>query len=174
MSPKRTTRPVKAPEPPPLKRFVKVERLQLIGVPLLAAVSIAGLFGAFDDTSARSGARGTPLAVHVEFPSRVQLAQSKPILIEVRNESSDDLGDVAVEIDRDYLDALPPASVLPEPEEITPEAYVIQLGALQAGEVRRVALEVKPEKIGQREGEVRVTSGGRRLAGIELSTFVFP
>lgn len=169
-----TTRPVQAPEPPKVKRFVKVERLQLIGIPLLAAVSIASLLGAFDDRSARKAAGGTPLAIHVEYPSRVELQQSKPIAIEVRNESSAALGEVAVEIDRAYLDAMPPDSALPEPDEITPEAYVVELGAVQAGEVRRVVLQVRPDKIGRQEGQVRVTSGGRRLAAIDLSTFVFP
>ena len=65
-------KPLQAPKPPSMKRFVKVERLQLIGVRILAAVAIAGLFGAFDDTSARGNAGGSPLAMHVGFPSQVQ------------------------------------------------------------------------------------------------------
>ena len=167
-------KPVQAPEPPSMKRFVKVERLQLIGVPILATVALAGLFGAFDDTSARGSAGGSPLAMHVEFPSRVQFEQSKPLTIEVRNESSDALGEVAVEIDRAYLDGFQPRSFLPEPDQITPAAYVVALGTVQAGEVRRVVLEVRPETIGRRQGAVRVTAEGRRLATIDLSTFVFP
>jgi len=72
MRQRRTTAPVEAPQPPEVKRFVNVERLQLIGVPIIGAVVIAGLLGAFDDTSARSDSRGAPLALHVEYPSRVQ------------------------------------------------------------------------------------------------------
>lgn len=174
MTRKQTTRPVAAPEPPPMKRFVEVERIQLIGVPILAAVSLAGLLGAFDDTSARSATNGTPLAVHVEFPSRVQFEQHKAVSIEVRNESAGALDEVAVEIDRAYLDAFERSSFLPEPDEITPRAYVVDLGAIRPGEVRRIALEVRPEKVGRQEGQLRVTSGGRPLAAIELSTFVFP
>ena len=174
MRKKITARPVDAPEPPPLHRFVKVERLQLIGVPILAAVAIAGLFGAFDATSAQSATGGTPLALHVEFPSRIQLEQPKPLSIEVRNESSRALDDVSVEIDRSYLDGFDRSSFVPEPDQITPRAYVVDLGAIQPGEVRRVALEVRPEKVGRRQGELRATAGGQPLAVIDLSTFVFP
>lgn len=174
MTKKRATKPVDAPEPPPMKRFVKVEPLQLVGVPILAAISLAGLFGAFDDTSARSATNGTPLAIHVEFPSRVQLEQHKAVSIEVRNESVGALDEVAVEIDRAYLDAFERSSFLPEPDQITPRAYVVELGAVQPGEVRRIALEVRPEKVGRQEGQLRVTAGGRSLAAVDLSTFVFP
>jgi hypothetical protein len=170
----KTTRPVEVPEPPPVKRFVAVERLQLIGVAILAAVAIAGLLGAFDDTTARSATSGTPLALHVEFPSRVQLEQHKELSIEVRNESDSSIDEVSVEIDRGYLDAFERTSFHPEPDQITPRAYVVDLGAIQPGEVRRIALEVRPEKVGRQEGELRVTSGTAALASIDLSTFVFP
>jgi hypothetical protein len=174
MTKKRTTKPVDAPEPPPMERFLKVEPLQLVGIPILAAVSIAGLFGAFDATSARSASSRTPLALHVEFPSRIPLEQPKPLSIEVRNESAGALDDVSVEIDRAYLDAFDRASFLPEPDEITPRAYVVDLGAIQPGEVRRIALEVRAEKVGRLAGKLRATSRGQELATIDLSTFVFP
>ncbi len=169
-----SARPIRAPESPAVKRFVEVERLQMVGIPILAAVAIAGLFGAFDDTSARTEARGAPLAVHVEFPSRIQYEQSKPLLIEVRNESSHAVGEVAIEIDRAYLEGFQAETFLPEPDEITPEAYVVEVGAIQAGEVRRIALVLSAEQVGRQRGQVRVTSGARRLAAIDLSTFVFP
>ena len=174
MTKKTTTKSVQVPEPPTVKRFVEVERLQMIGIPILAAVVIAGLFGAFDDTSARSDADGTPLALHVEYPSRVQLEQGKPLSIEVENRSSAAVGEVAVEIDRRYLEAFRSEKFVPEPDQITPEAYVIQLGAVQPGEVRRIAIDLQAEKVGSHDGEVRIASAGRRLAAIDLSTFVFP
>ena len=179
MAKKRTTGPVEAPQPPPVKRFVKVERLQLIGIPILAAVSLAGVFGAFDDTTTRGAGGGTPLAMHVEFPSRVQFEQQKALLIEVRNESDDRLEDVSIEIDRSYLDAFERTSFLPEPDEISTRAYVVNLGSIQAGEIRRIAIEIRAEKVGRQEGTLRVTSGApelasRELASIDLSTFVFP
>lgn len=174
MTKKSTGRPVRAPDPPPVKRFVVMERLQMVGIPILAAVALAGLFGAFDDTSARTDARGTALAVHVEFPSRIQYEQSKPLLIEVRNESAHAVGEVAIAIDRAYLEGFQADTFVPEPDEITPEAYVVEVGAIQAGEVRRVAIDLSAEKVGRQEGEVRVTSGKQRLAAIDLSTFVFP
>ncbi len=169
-----TARPVRAPDPPAVKRFLAVDRLQMVGIPILAAVTLAGLFGAFDDTSARTEARGAPLAVHVEFPSRIQYEQSKRLLIEVRNESAHAVGEVAIAIDRRYLEGFQADTFLPEPDEITPEAYVVEVGAIQAGEVRRVALDLSAEKVGRQEGQVKVTTGGRPLAAIDLSTFVFP
>lgn len=92
----------------------------------------------------------------------------------VRNESAHAVGEVAIEIDRAYLEGFQADSFLPEPDEITPAAYVVEVGAIQAGEVRRVVLDLSAEKVGRQEGQVRVTSGGQRLAAIDLSTFVFP
>ena len=165
---------VTPPKAPPMKRFVQVDRLQMVGVPILAAVAIAGLLGAFDDTSARTDARGAPLAVHVEFPSRIQYEQSKPLLIEVRNESRHAVGEVAIEIDQDYLQGFRADTFLPQPSEITPEAYIVEVGAIQPGEVRRVSLDLSAERVGRQDGQVRVTAGRRRVAAIDLSTFVFP
>lgn len=174
MTQRRTTTPVEAPQPAEVKRFVRVERLQMIGIPIIGAVVIAGLFGAFDDTSARSDSRAAPLALHVEYPSRVQHQQGRPLLIEVRNESAAAVEEVAVEIDRAYIEAFDAGSFLPAPDEITPDAYVVKLGEIQPGDVRRVAADLKAEKVGRQEGQIRVSSGERRLAAIDLSTFVFP
>jgi hypothetical protein len=171
---KRTTRPVEPPQPPEVKRFVRLEPLQLIGVPILAAVVVAGLFGGFDDTSARSDTRGTPLAMHVEFPSRVQYQQSNPLLIEVRNESQRAALSVAIEIDRSYLEGFQIDSFLPEPDAITPAAYVVEVGDIHPAEVRRVAIDLRAERIGTQQGQVHVALAGRRVAAIDLSTFVFP
>jgi len=174
MARRRTAKPIEVPEPPEVKRFIKLEPLQVIGIPILAAVVIAGFLGAFDDRSARSDSRGAPLAMHVEFPSRVQYEQSSQLLIEVRNESARPARAVAIAIDRTYLEGFETPSFVPEPHAITPAAYLIEVGDIQAGEVRRLAVALRPEKVGRQEGQVHVSSAGRLLAVIDLSTFVFP
>lgn len=174
MAKKRTARPIEAPQPPEVKRFIELEPLQLVGIPILAAVMVAGLLGAFDDTSARSDSRAAPLALHVEFPSRVQYEQSKQLLIEVRNESASPADEVAIEIDRGYLEGFETPSFVPQPHAITPDAYVVPIGHIGPGEVRRLAIDLRAERVGRQDGEVRVSSAGRQLAVIDLTTFVFP
>jgi hypothetical protein len=162
------------PEPPRVRRFVKLDPLQAVGFPLMLAVTVAGLLGVFGATTARSSTTATPLALHVEYPSRLDYQQSKPLTIEVRNQSRAPIESVSLEIDRAYLEAFSIGSFLPEPDELRPDAYVVRIGDVQAGEVRRVAIEVEGEAIGSRAGEIRVTAGDRPIAAIDVSTFVFP
>lgn len=112
--------------------------------------------------------------VHVEYSSRAEFGSSKPLLIEVRNESASPVESLAVEIDRSYLEGFQPQSFVPEPKEVTTLAHVIDLGDVQPGEVRRVAVDLTAEKVGQRAGQVRVTSRDHPVAAIDISTFVFP
>lgn len=140
----------------------------------MLAVTVAGLLGVFDATSARSSTTATPLALHVEYPSRLDYQEGELLTIEVRNQSPAPIESVSLEIDRAYLEAFSISSFLPEPDELTPDAYVIRIGDVQAGEVRRVAIDVQGEAVGSRTGEIRVTAGDRPIAAIGVSTFVFP
>jgi hypothetical protein len=123
-------------------------------------VVIAWLFGDFDETSARSDRRGAPLALHVEYPSRIQHQQGRPLLIEVRNESDAAVEQVAVEIDRGYIEDFDAGSFLPAPAEITPDAYVVKLGEIQPGDVRQIAADLKAKKVGANRARSGSTRAG--------------
>ncbi len=57
---------------------------------------------------------------------------------------------------------------------MTPDAYVIRLGALPPHEVRRVALQVEAEHHGHHRGFVVASAGDKELGRASVGTYVFP
>jgi hypothetical protein len=163
------------PDPPPMDRKVRIDRVQLVSIPIMVLVALLALSGLLGESTSESrSAEGGPLAVRVSYPSRLRFHQQEALEIAVHNVGPGPLEPVAVEIDRTYLEAFSVSTIIPDADRVTSDAYVIQLGRLLPGQVRRVTMQVEAEHPGHHRGLVVARSGAVELGRAEVDTYLFP
>lgn len=161
--------PSEPPRPPDQDRRLKLGRLQLIGIPLLALIPVLAMAGVFGESWTSTSARSVALGVLVEYPSRFRARLSKPISVVVENRSAAVLDTVEVSFDSTFVNRFPAIVFVPEPLD----AYVVSLTNLKPGEQRRVRVEIDGDRAGRHRGRVVVRARGDSAA-VELRTMVFP
>ncbi len=162
------------PEPPQIPRRLSFGATQLVGIPLLLALPLLALFGAFGITGGEVMLSGPGLEVRVSYPERFRYKTIHPLDIHVRNTGAALLPRVLVSVDRAYLSAFSEARFTPEAKAVTERGFLIELGDIPPGGESHVTGSVQAEAYGRHRGTVSIaTDAGARLEA-KLSTIVFP
>ena len=161
-------------ESPTIERRVRIDRLQLICVPIMVLVSALGLAGVFGASRGEARSPAGPADVRVSYPNRIGDSQEEALDVVVGNAGQAAMRDVALAIDAEYLDAFSISAAMPGPSELTPNAYVFRLGDIPAGRARRMVVFLKAVECGGHGGDLVVQAGGRALARIRLTAVIFP
>lgn len=162
------------PEPPPFERRVRLERLQLIGVPLLALIPLAALFGVFGQRSESVRAVGDGVTLELRYPSLLRYKTALPFEATVHNSGAQPLSQVAVRIDDAWLSHFTRIDLMPQPERLTERHAEIVIDELPPGAQRKVIGVFEAHDRGRHTGQASVAIGGRVAATAELSTLVLP
>lgn len=165
------------PEAPQIEKEWRFKTVQKLGVPLLFLIPILALLSVFGPSQEMVTESGAELSLEVSYPTRFRYKTIAPIRIGVTNISSQTAPTVTVKLDRDYLSAFSNLSFQPAVDEITDDAYYVQLNDLEAGETGRVELEMQAETYWRLAGVIEAAAGGVEAppdARVMLETFVFP
>jgi hypothetical protein len=157
------------PRPPAHDRGIRLNRTQLIGVPLLGLIPMLAIFGVFGEHWDSRVADGATLRTTIEFPDRFRSRLSRPITVLVENRSGRLLDTVAVTFDAAYIERFTAVNFLPDVED----SYVVKLKDVRPGQTRRVHLELEGDQVGRHTGRVLVRSG-TDSSMIGIHTIVFP
>ncbi len=161
------------PRPPEFGRSFDPARYQLVGIGLLSALIVAALAGAFGIATGHAVARGTGIALVVDYPERWRSKDVYTIEVEVTRTGARDVVPIAVAFDRRYFHAYAATRFEPNVAYVTDDAYVVELRDVRPGETRLITTEVQADTYWVQEGFVTATSGDAS-ARVRLRSFVFP
>lgn len=164
------TQPPQAPE---VERRLRLNRLQRLGMPLIALFPLLALLGVFGISSGHRTSSGESISLAVDFPSRTRLRSGAAMVIEVSNRGGVTIEGVTVGVERDYVERFTNVSFNPAVAAVSERYFEVELGALAPGAVSVVAVELEPSDYWRHEGKVRVTAGGDETS-VVVETFVFP
>jgi hypothetical protein len=164
----------KPPTAPEITRRVQLNRLQMIGIPLIILIPLLALLGLFGETIASASDANAELELHVTYPTRFRYKMIDQANVSVRNLSQESLPAVTVYFDRDYIDSFSTVTFTPDVKSITDVAYIVELSDLQPQETRIVSVQLQAEKYWRHEGEIMATFTETIGAEVSLRTFVFP
>ena len=126
------------PQPPNVRRAIRLTWGQRILLPLLLAVVLLALAGAFGESRADIHATSGSLDVRLTCPSRLRYRQSQSLELEVRNSGGARLDEVRVGLDQDYLSHFAAVHVMPPDQP----AATVSLGPLEPGAAARMTIEL--------------------------------
>jgi len=159
-----------APPPPnEIDRGVWLHRLQLIGMPFIAALPLLAMFGVFGDRSTSVEASSGALHARVEFPTRLRARPSRPITVTVSNTSAETMDTITVAFDSAYVDRFTGVTFVPSPDE----DYTVAMTEVGPGETRRIRVEMQAQKAGAHAGRITIRARDNRL-DVPVRTIVFP
>lgn len=161
------------PQPPPVDRRFVFSR-HTFGATLLAILPVLALLGLFGELKTTRTAGEGAVRVTVGFPERFRYKQLERIEIRVENTSSDVVPLVVVTVDTDYLDRFSEIAFVPEPTDVTSDAYRFEIQDLPAGDSRVISSGLQAERYWLSDGKVTVTTGEAAPVFIPVSTFVWP
>ncbi len=165
------------PQAPEIKEKWIFKNVQKFGVPLLMLIPLLALFGLFGESFETVRADGEALSVEVRYPTRLRYKMTNPLTVSVENISSQTVPTVTVKVSEDYISAFTAVTFRPSVAVITPDAYYVQLSNLQAGETRRVVVDLQAERYWSHEGSIGVAAGSLAAPSdieLDVGTFVFP
>jgi hypothetical protein len=162
------------PKPPPFQRRISVDPLQRIGVPLLALIPLAALFGAFGQRANEVQAVGDGVTLQVRYPGLLRYKTALPFELTVGNSGTSPLSGVSVRIDDAWLSGFSSTELTPQPDRLTERHAEITIDELPPGARRKVVGMFEGHDYGRHAGQASITVGGRVVAQAELRTVVLP
>jgi len=162
------------PQPPPFQRRIDIPRLQKIGVPLLALIPLAALFGAFGLRANESRVVGEGVTLQVLYPGLLRYKTALPFELTVVNSGAQPLSGVSARIDDAWLSRFSGSGLTPQPDRLTERHAEIALDELPPGGQRKVTGMLEGHDYGRHAGQVSIAVGGRVVAQAELRTVVLP
>lgn len=153
---------------------MRIGRLQWIGVPLLALIPLAALFGAFGQRTDSARADGDGVTLELRYPSLLRYKTALPFEATVHNGGAQPLSQVALRIDDAWLSHFTRLDLMPPPEQLTERHAEFVIDELPAGARRKVVGVFEAHDPGRHTGQASVAIGGRVVATAELSTVVLP
>ena len=166
------------PQPPDIEEKWILKNVQKVGIPLLMLLPLLALFGLFGERTETVRGSGEILSVEVRHPTRVRLQTIGPMMVSVENISSQTVPTVTVTLSHEYISAFSNVTFSPSVDQITPDAYIVKLTNVQAGEQRMISItQLQAEEYWWHEGSVGVAAGGPDAppdVEVDIGTFVFP
>jgi hypothetical protein len=154
-----------------VRRWVRRAVLAVLG--LIVALGVAGVFGERTSTVHATAGVGT---LDVSYPSLVR--DGPPASFEITVERPGGFNSsVDLAFDASYLSALDQVSVSPQPEsERTSGDDVVWTFSQPAGDrlVVRIEAQVSSQARFRHRGEVRLLDGGKTVADVRFTTWVWP
>lgn len=155
--------------PPPTAPRLSFTRKQYLGLPLLAAIPVLTLLGAFGESRASVRAASPALEMTVRYPSRFRYRQVQSLDVTVRNVSQRILDTVTLSLDTAYITRFSSVRIVPAPSD----AYVVKLVDVKPMESRLVSAELWGERYGSHEGKITVATHSDTVSTL-IRTIVFP
>lgn len=152
-----------------IRRKVVLSPEQWLGLPVLVAIPLLALLGAFGETTREVTAERSLFSETVTYPARLRYRQSSAIRVVVTNRSESEIDTIKVAIDKAYLFRFAGVRFEPAPAS----DLSVPLVGIRPGESRAVVVELAGESYGRTVGRV-VAKSVRDSAVAPMSTFVFP
>jgi multidrug efflux pump subunit AcrA (membrane-fusion protein) len=162
------------PQPPPFQRRIRLEGPQKIGVPLLALIPLAALFGAFGLRADEARAVGDGVTLQVRYPALLRRTTALPFELTVVNSGSQPLSGVSARVDRSWLSHFSGTELTPQPDRLTERHAEITIGELAPGAQRKVVGMLQGGDYGRHAGQLSIAVGGRVVTEAPLRTMVLP
>lgn len=162
------------PQPPEITRKLQVNRVQLIGMPLIILLPVLALFGMFGETADTVSAASAQIELRVEYPTRFRYKLTHPITVSLHNISEQFFSTVQVGFEREYVEGFSMVTFTPTVKQITDTFYFVEINDLGPGETRIVSVSVQAEKFGHHTGRITVTPDNAGELQVSISTFSFP
>ena len=124
--------------PPATAPRLSLTLKQYLGLPLIAAIPVLTLFGAFGESRESVRVASATLEMTVHYPSRFRYRQIQSLDVTVRNRSARTLDTVTVSLDTAYIARFSSVRIEPTPRE----AYVVKLTDLEPQESQLVSVEL--------------------------------
>lgn len=158
------------PKVPDIERRLHLYPWQWIGLPVLLAIPIFALFGAFGESFAGTTDRSAEINIEVDYSTRYRYKMLNSINVRVRNVSSQPIDTLTVALDEDYASQFSTVTAIPS----FSEPYIVELLDVNPDEERLIRIQLQAEEYGRHQGELTATSGSADTARVDLSTFIFP
>lgn len=155
--------------PPATAPRLSLTRKQYLGLPLLAAIPVLTLFGAFGESRASGRAASSALEITVRYPSRFRYRQVQSLDVTVRNVSARILDTVTLSLDTAYISRFSSVRIVPAPRD----AYVVELIDVKPAESRLVTAELWGERYGSHTGRITAATHSDSASTL-IRTMVFP
>jgi hypothetical protein len=157
------------PEPPPLKRRIRLHTFQWILVPIafLGPVILA-VSGALGETRASVSAENSSFSVAVQYPARLRFRQPSAIEITLESRATGGLDTLTISLDTVYASQFSDVRGIPQLER----PYSLKLAAARPGERLHALIEFYAESAGVHTGNLVVTA--QDTVRVRLRTIVFP
>jgi hypothetical protein len=163
------------PQPPEIKRKIQFALSQKIGIPILMLIPVLALLGFLGETMTEASTSSSDLSVRVEYPPRTRYLLPQEVTIHVQNTTSENVPIIMVDIGADYIDGFTQVAFSPDVDEVTGEAYRVELTDVDPGESRVVNIDIRGYSYGPRRDTVRasVDESGASVE-VPIQTFIFP
>jgi hypothetical protein len=162
------------PQPPDMKRIIRMYPMQRIGMGLIALIPILALLGVFGETRAQANASNAAFSVSVDYPINYRYRVHNPLTVRLHNTSQQAYATVTVAFSTDYISPFTSSQFEPELDRMTGEAYEVDLNDVQPGETRIVTVVLEGQEYGAHSGVITATAEGAGAAQVGVATFVFP
>jgi hypothetical protein len=160
----------KPPEAPALRRSIRLYPYQWVTLPLLIAIPIAALAGAFGERNKEWSVSHADLEMRLQVPRVMRYGQLAPLRLSITNHSSRRLDSLSVEFDRNYISRFVRVQFVPA----FLEPYVLQFSRVNPGETAHVRVELQASEYGRHRGTLRVRQVGREVLAVRLQTWILP
>ena len=166
---RKNKQPAEPPELPPLRRRLKFNPWQILGLSVLVLIPVLALFKLFGQGEASASGHSSALQLTVEYPPRLRHGTAEVVVTEVRNNSAAAMDTLTVIFDSSYV------SKVAEPRFTPPvtRAFELDLLDVQPGESRRIELAFYAEDYWSHSGNISAVHRGD-TARVTVQTFVFP
>jgi hypothetical protein len=165
--------PAQPPQPPPFDRRIQIPTLQKLGISFLLLLPVLALLGVFGDAVSSQRAANEQLVLEVTAPERTRYNLFTQVNVEVTNLAAQPVT-LTVEFDHSYIDKFSGHVFLPEVQNVTPDAYQVEVPNVPPGERRIITVGMRAEHSWRHMGLVTVTPEAGSPVSIPLRTWVFP
>lgn len=162
------------PQPPDVEKRLYLKPLQWIGIPLMMLLPILAVVGVFGYSSDQQQAASDELLVNVEYVTRFRYKMIGQVTVKVENLTAAAMPTVTVSFDAGYIDPFSNVTFNPSLQEMTADAYIVELSELAPGETQTVEVELQAEESLRHEGMIAVAAPGAEPVSVEVTTWVFP
>jgi hypothetical protein len=169
------------PQPPDVRRRIRLYPYQWIGLGLLALVPVLAIGGFFGEALRTERSEDGGVELVVTYPSRLRYLQLHQIQIRVVNGSAAPLDTLRLSLDSALANRFLDVTTTPSLER----PYELTLTDLLPGEERLALVDLRANEYGRHEGDIRVSGalaapdsahaqGSVRNLHVPLSIRVFP